>query len=137
MATSRITNTRITGLKRLKHSVNGNPRWSVTLETGQTYPTVPDAMCSYGIENRPLRGRVDVVLNGRNMIEYVEPTAEVKALRQWAMRCADKINGVYPVRAAHLGNLAEFRSMYPGSSARTWESAYGYVLARLKDDPPQ
>lgn len=52
-------------------------------------------------------------------------------LRQWAMRCADKINRVVPERAGHLGNLADLRAEY-GCHARTWGDAYAYVLATMK-----
>jgi hypothetical protein len=52
-------------------------------------------------------------------------------LRQWAMRCADKINGVVPARAGHLGNLYDFGAEF-GFVPRTWETAYGHILATMK-----
>ena len=41
--------------KRLRNSVNGNPRWDITFTDGDlgswTYRTSSDAMCNYDVEN--------------------------------------------------------------------------------------
>lgn len=50
---------KVTNLKRLRSSVNGNPRFEVTLtdEDGTTYTTAtsPDSMLAYAIENAEYR----------------------------------------------------------------------------------
>jgi hypothetical protein len=52
------------------------------------------------------------------------------------MRCADKINGVKPARASHLGNLTDFALEFPGRLPRTWEQAYGHVLTLIDREVP-
>ena len=58
---------------------------------------------------------------------------EERRLRAWAMRCADKINGATPVRAPHLGGLADFTREFPDFQGRTWDAAYRHVLALLPE----
>jgi hypothetical protein len=64
---------RVTGLKRLNNSVNGNPRYNVTFDNGTNGNTSSDASFCYGIENPAMRGAVDVWLTRRGLIEHMEP----------------------------------------------------------------
>lgn len=47
----RIDAVTVTAAKRLKNSVNGNPRWDVTLSDGTMALTSSDASVSYDVEN--------------------------------------------------------------------------------------
>ena len=46
----------ISGITRLKNSRNGNPRWEVTLDNGNTYITMSDGYVGYEIDNVDYRG---------------------------------------------------------------------------------
>jgi len=69
---------RVTGLRQLNNSVNGNPRYNVTFDNGTNANTASDASFCYGIENREMRGDVDVWLTRRGTIEHMEPCKGVK-----------------------------------------------------------
>lgn len=71
MTNSKFTAT-ITHIERMKSSHYGNPRFMLTFDNGKSYPTQPDAMIAYGIENSEYReGPVEVTLNGRDHVTYV------------------------------------------------------------------
>lgn len=59
-------------------------------------------------------------------------------LRQWAMRAADKINGVKPARAPHLGEQCDFAAEFLGHRCRCgerpmrWADVYGSVMEIMK-----
>lgn len=72
---------RITRIERMKSSAYGNPRFMLTFDTGKSYPTQPDAMLAYGIENPEYRdGPVEVTLNGREHVTYVRPVSAATAV---------------------------------------------------------
>lgn len=80
---STIVTGRITALFRQKSSVSGNPRFSITLDTGQVYKTEPDANFVYGLDSTEYLGRygyappiVTLTINGRGNVESVETEAE-------------------------------------------------------------
>lgn len=61
---------KITRLKRLNNSVNGNPRYDVGFDNGATYRTSSDHSFVYGIEG--MKDDVQVFLNGRHLIEDLQ-----------------------------------------------------------------
>jgi hypothetical protein len=46
----------ITKLERLKNSINGNPRFLVTLDNGNTYTTVADGFIGYQLQTSEFIG---------------------------------------------------------------------------------
>lgn len=70
--TQMITAT-ITGVAHIQNSADGNPRFRVTLDTGGTYDTEPDAAINHGITNSEYReGPVMIELaTSHNLIRNV------------------------------------------------------------------
>ena len=61
-------------------------------------------------------------------------------LRQWAMRAADKVNGVHPARAMHLGDQCDYARAYMGHTCwcgerrPTWAKVYSHVTATRREE---
>ncbi|MGH3608883.1 MAG: hypothetical protein ACRDRD_12450 [Pseudonocardiaceae bacterium] len=74
----KYANVRIVALDRLVNSVNGNPRYRVSLGIAggiDSYVTSSDAAFCYSITNREMRGPVDVWFTRNGRIEHIEPSA--------------------------------------------------------------
>ena len=80
----RIITARIVKMERMTSSANGNPRFRVHLDNGESYPTQPDTMWAYGAENPEYVGTwrdreagesplVEFHLNGRGHIMFGKP----------------------------------------------------------------
>jgi hypothetical protein len=64
---------RVTELKRLRGSQNGNPRWRINLDDGTTFSTEPDAVVGFAIsETEHSNHWVKLELNGNDRIVGVE-----------------------------------------------------------------
>ena len=73
--TATYKNVRIAQATRLTNSVNGNPRFELTLTTPAggfvaTHKTATDAACNYEVTNYLRKGQVHVWVNGRGTIDY-------------------------------------------------------------------
>ncbi len=64
---------RITELKRLNSSVNGNPRYRVTFDDGSSAITQSDAMFCYAITNPEMRSDVIVTYTRAGRIADITP----------------------------------------------------------------
>lgn len=62
---------RVTRVNRLTNTVNGNPRWSVHLDSG-SYRTVPDSQVSYDLHEGWVGREVKAVLDGQSRIVKLE-----------------------------------------------------------------
>jgi hypothetical protein len=64
----------IFNLKRLNNSVNGNPRYRVYFTDGSIAVTSSDAAFCYGIENKEMRGELEVTFTRAGLIADMSPT---------------------------------------------------------------
>lgn len=68
----------VTKLQRLQNSINANPRFRVTFDTGAVHMTQSDASFCYAIENPEMKGPVDVWLVKSGKIEHMAPAQPEK-----------------------------------------------------------
>jgi len=64
----------VTQMKRMKSSVNGNPRYSVTVDNIVTACTAPDSSLGYTVKNIREGDRVEMVMGthyGRQTIDSI------------------------------------------------------------------
>lgn len=61
---------KVTGLKRLNNTVDGNPRWKVEFDLGHAI-TAPNVSDSYLIGDWMLTNDVELAFDGRGRIVYV------------------------------------------------------------------
>jgi len=64
----------ITRLKRLKNSVNGNPRYQVGFDNARTLKTASDQSCAFNIEG--LKGELQVFISKGNQIVDLQPVTK-------------------------------------------------------------
>lgn len=65
--------TQITAMKRLSNSINGNPRYRLTLTNGAQFNTATDSAAGYDVQNYQPGKPVDITLNGRGTISSIRP----------------------------------------------------------------
>lgn len=68
---------KITRLKRLNNSTNGNPRYEVGFDNGQTLITSSNHSFVYGINNPEMKGNLEVFVSAANRIVDLQPVSDV------------------------------------------------------------
>jgi hypothetical protein len=77
----------IANLKRLKNTVNGNPRYIVTFTDGTSIRTQGDSMLGYSVENPEYRDvPLKLEVNGRGTLSGLEPVPFDQAQAQYVDR---------------------------------------------------
>lgn len=65
---------RITGTKRLRNTVNGNPRWEVMWDDGTSNESKPDSDLAFQLDSDNLKGKdLRVVIGKGGYIEVAVP----------------------------------------------------------------
>ena len=61
----------VASMRRTRNSINGNPRYQITLTDGREFKTYPDAYFAYGLPHIWSETEVEMVIGRRNCIESI------------------------------------------------------------------
>ena len=61
----------VASMRRTRNSINGNPRYQITLTDGREFKTYPDADFAYGLTHIWSETEVEMVIGRRNCIESI------------------------------------------------------------------
>lgn len=59
----------VTGIARLTNTVNGNPRYMIELDTGDTYQTPADSMFAFEVHSGMVGHRYHLAIDGRRITD--------------------------------------------------------------------